>query len=138
MRGISNNTGYSTPLSPLGTNLNAPQRQVSAAFDTPTATENPAPVLTARGAALTGSSTLGPETISTLLQAQEMGQEPSVFAIGNIMEDEVSRFLNARKKLGKILQAIEHPESEEKHAASGDKEEANPDEFQGPPMRPRG
>ena len=115
MRGISNNTGYASPLSPLGTSLNAPQRQPRAAFDTPPSEENPVPLLTARGAALTGSSALGPETILTLLQAQEIGQG---FVAELMIEDEVSRFLNARKKIGKILQSIEQPESDGKAVAA--------------------
>lgn len=123
MRGISSNTGYtplSGPLSPLGTNLNAPQRQASASFDTPAPEGTTVPLLTARGAALTGSSTLGPETISTLLQAQEIGQ---AFGAAPIVEDEVSRFLSARKKIGKILHSIEHPETEEKEASASDQKE---------------
>ena len=112
MRAVSNNTGYSTPLAPVGTGMNGGSKQtVSAEFDKETPS-NSLQKRSFRAASLRDSSRLDPDMVSTLLQTQEF------------VESEVSRFLNARRKIGGILKSIIEPfdRTEEETASNPDQE----------------
>ncbi|MDR3425562.1 MAG: hypothetical protein P4M13_10915 [Alphaproteobacteria bacterium] len=116
MQSISGSVAYPTSLPSVGTGMNSTSGQANAG--TPFAVlPSPLSQLAARtgGASLANSPSLGAQTVSTLLQTQEMNQLQARGGL-NLMqgleaeeaaENEVARFLNVRKKAKKTIKTAE-------------------------------